>query len=75
MRAWCDAYRSAVHDAAEDVDEDGLDLRVLCDDVERVLDSVGCHTTTAVEEVGRLTAIPGVPWVSMASLDESGEFG
>src|SRR6476661_4086037 len=43
-------------DAAEDVDEDALDLRVRQDDVQAVGHDLGARTATDVEEVGRLLA-------------------
>ncbi len=44
----------AAGDAAEDVDEDGLDLRVGVDDLEGVGHDVGVGPAADVEEVGRL---------------------
>src|SRR6187431_833297 len=46
----------AGRDAAEDVDEDALDLRVGQDDVQPVGHHLGARAATDVEEVGRLLA-------------------
>src|SRR6478752_3969166 len=46
----------ARRDAAEDVDEDALDLRVGQDDVQAVGHDLGARAATDVEEVGRLLA-------------------
>src|SRR3954454_17738056 len=43
-------------DAAEDIDEDALDLRVRQDDVQAVGHDLGAGSATDVEEVGRLLA-------------------
>ena len=48
----------AAGDAAEDVDEDRIDLRVVEDDPHRGRDLVGPRATADVEEVGRLAAGP-----------------
>ena len=48
----------AAGDAAEDVDEDGVDLRVGQDDPHRRGDLVGARPAADVEEVGRLAAGP-----------------
>src|SRR5574343_1516019 len=46
----------ALHDAAEDVDQNTLDLRVLEHDLEGFGDFLGRGTATDIEEVGRLGA-------------------
>ncbi len=47
----------AAHDAAEDVDEDALHLRVRGDDLERLGDLLLGGAAAHVEEVGRLRAV------------------
>ena len=47
----------AADDTAEDVDEDGSDLGVGGDEVERLADSLGRGTASNVEEVGRRAAV------------------
>jgi hypothetical protein len=46
----------ALGDAAEDVDEDRLDVGVVVDDLERAGHDVGVGAAADVEEVGRLAA-------------------
>ena len=55
-----DALRQdvAAQDAAEDVDEHGLDARVGHQDAERVLDLLGVRAAADVEEVRRLARRP-----------------
>jgi hypothetical protein len=45
------------HDTTEDVDEDGSDLGVACDEVESLANSLGCGTASNVQEVGGRTAV------------------
>src|SRR5690606_16740177 len=54
-----DAFRDdvALHDAAEDVDQNALNLRVGRNDLERRRYLFGRGTATDVKEVGRLRAI------------------
>jgi hypothetical protein len=47
---------SQLHDAAEDIDQDALDLGVLEHDLEGFGDLLGGRTAADVEEVGRLGA-------------------
>jgi len=47
----------ATDDTTEDVDEDGSNLGVAGDQVERLPDSLGCSTATNVEEVSGRTAV------------------
>src|SRR5699024_7605078 len=46
----------AAHDATEDIDQNGLDLVVGENQLERLLDALGVGAATDVEKVGRLTA-------------------
>src|SRR3546814_6597858 len=46
----------ATHDAAEDVDQDGLDAFVLEHDLEGFCDLLGSSAAAHVQEVGRLAA-------------------
>lgn len=41
----------ASNDSTEDVNEDSRDLRVACDEIEGILDSLWCCTATNIEEV------------------------
>ncbi len=47
----------AIHDTAEDIDEDGLDVGVLEDDAEGCGDLLGGGAAADVEEVGGLAAV------------------
>src|SRR5690606_41944644 len=50
-------YVIATRDAAEDVEQDDLDVRVLRDDAERVDDLVRVRRAADVQEVRRLAAV------------------
>ena len=46
----------ALHDATEDVHQDGLDAIIGCDDLKSSRDLIDLRRTANVEEIGRLTA-------------------
>lgn len=47
----------AAYDTTEDVDEDGGDFRVACDEIEGLLDCLRGSSATNIKEVGRSASI------------------